>query len=132
MEFVLQRFRDLLREEYRKEDGKFLEQQGRLLFLSFLKPIINGTGFYYVEPQTRDNRRMDLIVTYGPEEFILELKIWHGDKYEQNGRDQLSDYLNLRGKDQGYLLTFDFSENKVEKEPEWIEVNGKRIYEVVV
>ena len=132
MEFVLQRFRDLLREEYRKEDGKFLEQQGRLLFLSFLKPIINGTGFYYVEPQTRDNRRMDLIVTYGSEEFILELKIWHGDKYEQNGREQLSDYLNIRGKDQGYLLTFDFSKNKVEKEPEWIEVNGKRIYEVVV
>lgn len=132
MEFVLQRFRDLLREEYRKEDGKFLEQQGRLLFLSFLKPIINGTGFYYVEPQTRDNRRMDLIVTYGSDEFILELKIWHGDKYEQNGRDQLSDYLNLRGKDQGYLLTFDFSKNKVEKEPEWIKVNGKRIYEVVV
>lgn len=68
----------------------------------------------------------------GSEEFILELKIWHGDKYEQNGRDQLSDYLNFRGKDQGYLLTFDFSKNKVEKEPEWIKVNGKRIYEVVV
>ena len=53
MEFVLQRFHDLMREEYREEDGKFIERQGRLIFLSFLKPIINGTGFYYVEPQTR-------------------------------------------------------------------------------
>ena len=132
MEFVLQRFHDLMREEYREEDGKFIERQGRLIFLSFLKPIINGTGFYYVEPQTRDNRRMDLIVTYGREEFVVELKIWRGDKYEQKGRDQLSEYLATRGKDEGYLVTFDFSKNKEEKEPEWIEWNGKRIFEAVV
>ncbi len=132
MEFVLQRFHDLMREEYREEDGKFIERQGRLIFLSFLKPIINGTGFYYVEPQTRDNRRMDLIVTYGREEFVVELKIWRGDKYEQRGRDQLSEYLATRGKDEGYLVTFDFSKNKEEKEPQWIEWNGKRIFEAVV
>ncbi len=132
MEFVLQRFHDLMREEYREEDGKFIERQGRLIFLSFLKPIINGTGFYYVEPQTRDNRRMDLIVTYGREEFVVELKIWRGDKYEQKGRDQLSEYLATRGKDEGYLVTFDFSKNKEEKEPEWIEWNGKRIFEAVI
>ena len=132
MEFVLQRFHDLMMEEYREEDGKFLERQGRLIFLSFLKPIINGTGFYYVEPQTRDNRRMDLVVTYGKEEFIVELKIWRGDKYEQKGRDQLSEYLAVRGMDEGYLVTFDFSKNKEDKEPEWIEWNGKRIFEVVV
>ena len=132
MEFVLQRFRDLMREEYREEDGKFLERQGRLIFLSFLKPIINGTGFYYVEPQTRDNRRMDLIVTYGKDEFVVELKIWRGDKYERHGRDQLSEYLAIRGLDEGYLVTFDFSKDKVDKEPEWIEWNGKRIFEVVV
>lgn len=132
MEFVLLRFRDLMLEEYREEDGKFIERQGRLIFLSFLKPIINGTGFYYVEPQTRDNRRMDLIVTYGQDKFVVELKIWRGDKYEQQGRDQLSEYLATRGKDEGYLLTFDFSKNKEDKEPEWIEWNGKRIFEVVV
>lgn len=132
MDYVLTRFRDLMHEEYHKEDDKFKEQQGRLIFLSFLKPIINGTGFYYVEPQTRDNRRMDLVVTYGSEEFILELKIWRGDKYERTGREQLSEYLTIRGKDKGYLLTFDFSKNKVDKEPEWVEVNGKWMFEVVV
>ena len=140
MEFVLQRFRDLMREEYREEDGKFLERQGRLIFLSFLKPIINGTGFYYVEPQTRDNRRMDLIVTYGKDEFVVELKIWRGDKYERHGRDQLSEYLAIRGLEEGYLVTFDFAKNKAvtfptsqeDAEPEWIEWNGKRIFEVVV
>ncbi|MBR5715944.1 MAG: hypothetical protein IKX59_05105, partial [Bacteroidales bacterium] len=110
----------------------FLEREGRLLFLTFLKPIINGIGFYYVEPQTRDNRRMDLVVTYGKQEFIIELKIWRGDKYEESGRDQLAAYLATRNMDEGYLVTFDFSKNKQDSEPHWIEWNGKRIFEVIV
>ena len=141
MEFVIMRFRELMHEEYRKEDEAFLERQGRLLFLTFLKPVINGTGFYYVEPQTRDNRRMDLVVTYGKEEFIIELKIWHGIKYEEKGCDQLADYLALRGKDEGYLVTFDFSKSSrksnsphtlTSQEPHWMEHRGKRIFEAVV
>jgi hypothetical protein len=55
MEMVLARFADLMHEEYRESTVPFLEHEGRLLFLTFLKPIINGTGFYYVEPQTRNN-----------------------------------------------------------------------------
>ena len=132
MEHVVTRFADLMHQEYRKNDEEFLERQGRLVFLSFLKPIINGIGFYYVEPQTRDNRRMDLVVTYDKQEFIVELKIWHGDKYEELGRDQLSEYLAIRGMEEGYLVTFDFSKNKQDAEPQWIEWNGKRIFEVVV
>ena len=132
MEHVVTRFRDLMHEEYRESTEPFLEKEGRLLFLTFLKPIINGTGFYYVEPETRDSRRMDLVVTYGSEEFIVELKIWHGDKYEQAGRKQLSEYLATRGKGEGYLVTFDFSKDKHHSEPEWVEVNGKRVFEVVV
>ena len=132
MEHVVTRFRDLMREEYRESTEPFLEKEGRLLFLTFLKPIINGIGFYYVEPQTRDNRRMDLVVTYDKQEYIVELKIWHGDKYEELGRDQLSGYLATRGMDEGYLVTFDFSKNKQDTEPQWVEWNGKRIFEVIV
>ncbi|MBR5912662.1 MAG: hypothetical protein IKZ55_11830, partial [Bacteroidales bacterium] len=132
MEHVVTRFRDLMREEYRESTVPFLGKEGRLLFLTFLQPIINGIGFYYVEPQTRDNRRMDLVVTYDKQEFIVELKIWRGDKYEQTGREQLSEYLATRGMDEGYLVTFDFSKNKQDKEPEWVEVNGKRVFEVIV
>lgn len=132
MEHVVDRFRELLREEYRENDEAFLERQGRLLFLTFLKPIINGTGFYYVEPQTRDNRRMDLVVNYGKEEFVVELKIWRGGKYEERGRDQLAGYLATRGLTEGYLVTFDFSKNRQATEPQWLEVNGKRIFEVII
>lgn len=89
-------------------------------------------GFYYVEPQTRDNRRMDLVVNYGRQEFIVELKIWRGDRFEQTGHEQLSEYLAIRGMDEGYLVTFDFSKNKSTAEPQWLDVNGKRIFEAVV
>lgn len=132
MEHVVTRFRDLLLEEYRDSTVPFLEREGRLLFLTFLKPIINGTGFYYVEPQTRDNRRMDLVVTYGQQEFIIELKIWRGDKYEESGRDQLSTYLATRNMNEGYLVTFDFSKDKKATEPQWIEWNNKRLFEVII
>ena len=132
MEHVTERFRDLMREEYRESTTPFLEKKGRLLFLTFLKPIINGIGFYYVEPQTRDNRRMDLVVNYDRQVFIVELKIWRGDKYEESGRDQLSEYLSTRGLDEGYLITFDFSRNKQDTEPKWMEWKGKRIFEVIV
>ena len=63
--------------------------------------------------------------------FIVELKIWRGDKYEKHGRDQLSSYLATRGIEEGYLVTFDFSKNKEDVEPQWIEWNGKRIFEVI-
>lgn len=132
MEYALSRFSTMMHEEYRVEDGEFLEKQGRLVFLSFIKPIINGTGFYYVEPQTRDNKRMDLVINYGSDEFIVELKLWRGEKYERSGLDQLAEYLDIRGKDEGYLVTFDFTKNKVFREPSWVEHNGKRIFEVII
>ncbi len=133
MAFVVDRFKDLMREEYRDKNQKFMEEQGRLLFLCFLKPIINGTGFYYVEPETCNSQRMDIVVNYGGEEFVIELKLWYGRKYEEKGIDQISEYLNVRRKKEGYLITFSFLKDKVvQEEPEWVEHEGKRIYEAII
>ena len=137
---VLDCFQALMKAEYRKEDEKFIESQGRLLFLCFLKPIINGTGFYYVEPQTRTSNRMDIVVTYLEEEFIIELKIWHGEQYRKDGIKQLNGYLESREQKKGYLVSFSFLKNKeytagylsdvtTEEVP---GIEDKEIYEVVV
>ena len=109
---ILQKFQELMKAEYRQEDEVFLEKQGRLLFLCFINPIINGTGFYYIEPETRNNERMDLVITYGGEEHIIELKIWHGEEYRKKGIAQLEEYLDSRNADRGYLLSFSFLKNK--------------------
>jgi hypothetical protein len=130
---VLTKFQELMKSEYRSEDDKFLERQGRLLFLCFLKPIINGTGHYYVEPETRNNTRMDIVVAYGEDEFIIELKIWRGSQYRKQGIAQLEQYMDSRLADKGYLLSFSFADNK-EYKAEWINEleTDKRIFEVVV
>jgi hypothetical protein len=133
MPYVIERFQSLIRNEYRRADNEFLERQGRLLFLCFLKPIVNGTGFYYVEPETRDGGRMDLVVSFAGEEFVIELKIWRGEKYEVEGKVQLAEYLKTRNLNEGYLVTFSFLKNKtVQEEPEWVEHDGKRIYEAII
>ena len=106
MKKVISRFAAFMKSEYREENGRFTENQGRLLFLSFLRPIINGTGHYAVEPQTRKNLRMDIQVFYGCEEFIVELKVWRGLSYEKSGYDQLTDYLEAKGLQEGYLVSF--------------------------
>ena len=133
MKQVLLKFQELMKAEYRKEDEQFLEAQGRLLFLCFLKPIINGIGFYYVEPETRNNERMDVVVTYGGEEHIVELKLWHGEEYRKKGIVKLENYMDSRYAKRGYLLSFSFL-----KEKEYIsqtivlEDVDKSIFEVVV
>lgn len=130
---ILTKFQELMRSEYRKEDEKFIEQQGRLLFLCFLKPIINGTGFYYVEPETRNNTRMDIVIVYGNEEHIIELKIWRGDAYRKDGISQLEGYMDSRNTKVGYLVSFSFLKEK-EYKSGWIDdvSVGKRVFEVVV
>ncbi len=55
---------------------------------------------------------MDVVVTFGNEKFIVELKIWNGEKYEGKGLNQLSEYLDIQGLDTGYMIVFNFNENK--------------------
>ena len=112
MELVLEKFTLHFNDVYGSKDDKFKEEVGRRLFLLYLKPIINGTGTYYIEAQTRNERRMDVVVNYAGEEFIIELKIWHGEKYNADGEQQLSDYLDYKHHTKGYLLTFNFNQNK--------------------
>ena len=132
MPLIINRFQELVRQKHNKED-EFLEREGRFMFICFLKPIINGTGFYYCEPENDDSSRMDLVINYNHKEYVVELKIWHGTEYEISGREQLSGYLDSRGLDEGYLVTFSFLKEKVvQAKPEWIEYGGKRIYEAVV
>jgi hypothetical protein len=132
MERVILKFQEFMKCEYTDKRKTFLEDEGRLIFLCFLKPIINGTGFYYVEPQTRNTTRMDIVVTYGGEEHIIELKIWHGDKLHQQAYEQLLGYLDSRNQSIGYLVTFSFNADK-EYTSSWNDYpNGKRIFEAIV
>lgn len=96
-----------------------------------MKPIINGTGNYYIEARTRNLKRTDVIVDYLGQQYIIELKIWHGEEYNRKGDLQLSDYLEIYGQSTGYLLSFSFNKSKQTGMREMI-LDGKRIFEVIV
>lgn len=133
MELCLVKFAQHYAEIFSDYDSQFLEREGRLLFLTYLRPLINGEGFYHIESQFTDLRRMDLIVDYAREQFILELKLWKGEAAHEKAYEQLAGYLASKGAQTGYLLTFDFRKGET-KQPraQWVEFEGKRIFDVVV
>ena len=84
---ILERFIGTYHQVCGPLEEKFREKDGRELFLLYLRPIINGTGNYYIEAQTRDQRRTDVIIDYLGQQYIIELKIWRGSattKREKN------------------------------------------------
>ena len=103
------------------------------MFLSYLKPLINGRGFYHIESQFTDLRRMDIVVDFGREQFIIELKLWKGEAEHKRAYEQLVGYMSSKGFSTGYLLTFDFRKG-VNKQSyaKWVDFSGMRIFDVVV
>lgn len=131
MELVLEKFIKRFNELYGDKQQRFHEDDGRRYFLLYLKPIINGTGNYYIESQTRNMQRTDVIVDYNSEQFIIEMKIWHGNEYNTRGEYQLSDYLDYYHLDKGYMLSFNFNKKK-ESGIKKIVLGSKTIIEAVV
>ena len=112
MDLVIEKFVTYFHDVYGDNDQKFIEEYGRKFFLLYLKPIINGTGNYYIEAETRDAKRTDVIVDYLGEQFIIELKIWNGEKYNTEGEEQVAGYLERYHLKKGYLLSFSFNKKK--------------------
>ena len=131
MEAVLLGFQTFMKKEYNKKDRDFLEKNGRLVFLAFIKPIINGSGYDFKEVQVSEEKRLDVVITYLHQKFVAELKLWYGQKAHEKGLVQLVDYLDRQALDEGYLLIFDHSEVK-NWHSEWINAHGKKIFTIWV
>ena len=131
MDKVLEKFVEYFTDIYSDNDEKFVETYGRKFFLLYLKPIINGRGNYYIEAQTRDARRTDVIVDYAGEQFVVEMKIWHGNEYNERGEQQLAEYLDYYHQRKGYMLSFNFNKKK-ETGVRTVTVGDKVIVEAVV
>lgn len=131
MDLVMKKFYEYYEDIYGDTDERFIEENGRRIFLLYLKPIINGSGNYYIEARTRDMKRTDIVIDYKGIQNIVELKIWHGQEYNKRGEKQLFEYLDFYHKEKGYLLSFNFNKKKKTGIQE-VEYRGKRILEVVV
>ena len=133
MATCLTKFAEHYKEIFAKRDVEFFERHGRLLFLSFLKPLLNGQGNYYIESQFTDLRRMDVVVDFEGQQIIVELKLWKGNAHKEKAYEQLLGYMESKNATEGFMLTFDFRKQKTEEHKhEWVEICGRRIFHVVV
>ncbi|MCD8148686.1 MAG: ATP-binding protein [Clostridiales bacterium] len=131
MEALLRKFAEHYAYVYADNDQRFVEKYARKIFLMYLKPIINGTGNYYIEAQTRDAKRTDIVVDYHGGQFLIETKIWYGSKYNEEGEEQLCGYLERLNLKKGYLLTFSFNKNKETGVKEFTK-GEKTLWEITV
>ena len=131
MKAVLMQFQKIMQEQHSLKTRNFLEEQGRLVFLSYLAPILNGQGYSFKEVQTSLEKRLDVVVTYFQHRYIIELKRWYGPKAHQAGLDQLADYLTIHNVPVGYLIIFETRKNRSWSKQEIVH-KGKRIFAIWV
>lgn len=132
-EKILLNFQEFLKQQYTERGQKFIEENGRLVFLAFLKPIINGKGFDFKEVHISEERRLDIAITYLDRKYVVELKIWRGQKAHEKGIKQLMDYLDKTNLSKGYLVIFDFRKTKQKDwKHEKINRESKEIFVVFV
>ena len=117
MELLLDNFRDFIaRVGFRilqvpDTPKEFVGQD--LLYAYFDQFVSLIRGVMYLEVQT-GRGRMDLVIFHNAQKYIVETKIWEGNRRYQAGKAQLAAYLKLEGATEGYYVVFD---HRAEPEP---------------
>jgi hypothetical protein len=131
MEALLRAFQEFYREHADAwlEKYDFREVGRQLLLMAFLQRIVNGGGRIERE-MAIGNGRADLVIEYGGDRFVLELKLKYHPNSQADGLRQLSRYLDRLGQAEGYLILFERDDSvSWEQRLRWETqtVAGKRI-----
>ncbi len=92
---------------------------GQYLLYTYLDQFVRVIGgCMYLEVQT-GRGRIDLLILHNGRKYIVETKIWEGERRYQSGKAQLAAYLKLENTVEGYYVIFDHRtepESRVETE----------------
>jgi hypothetical protein len=98
------------------KDCDYKESGPHLLLMAFLQRVINGGGSIGRE-YALGSGRTDLLIELKKQRFVIEIKIWHGEKTTIiHGLEQIIGYMDTAGTNEGHLVIFDRSENKTWEE----------------
>ena len=117
MEMLLDNFRDFIaRVGFRilqvpETPKEFVGQDLLYAYLDQFVSLIRGV--IYLEVQT-GRGRMDLVIFHNAQKYIVETKIWEGQRRYEAGKAQLALYLKSEKVRKGYYVVFD---HRVEPEP---------------
>ena len=82
----------------------------------------------HIYPEVPTGRgRMDIILLHQKRKYIIETKLWGGEKRYQEGKKQLANYLKSEQVDEGYYLVFDYRKRAVEERRERENIHQKTI-----
>ena len=83
------------------------EYVGQNLLYAYLDHFIRTINAgMFLEVQT-GRGRIDLLILYNSRKYIVETKIWEGERYHQAGKKQLVAYLKSEKVEKGYYVVFD-------------------------
>jgi hypothetical protein len=112
---------------------EYPEAVPHLALCGFLQRVVNGGGRVHRE-FAAGRGAMDLLISYGPDRFAIELKrVRSRDRLEtvvERGAAQLGRYLDTVGLDMGWLVVFDVRPDRSWEERLWtreLEVDGKKV-----
>ncbi len=87
------------------------EYVGQHLLYAYLDHFVHVVGAnMFLEVQT-GRGRIDLLIIHNHRKYIVETKMWEGDKYYQAGKKQLAAYLKSESAVEGYYVVFDHRQN---------------------
>ncbi len=83
---------------------------GQHLLFAYLDQFVESVaGMMYMEVPT-GRGRIDLLILHKGRKYIVETKIWGGDRHYQAGKKQLAAYMKLETASEGYYVVFDHRE----------------------
>ncbi len=115
-----------------RERFQYKEAAPHLVLMAFLQRVVNSGGRISRELAS-ETRRLDLCIHFGGERYPIELKLRRGNKTYAEGKEQLADYMDALGCDEGWLVVFDQRESVSWKQKLFRkrdETGGRRIHVV--
>ncbi len=89
----------------------YQEAGPHLLLMAFLQRVINGGGKIHRE-YALGRRRVDVLVEFKGQRFVIETKIKYGPKTLADGLLQTADYMDKNNSMEGHLMLFDTKSKK--------------------
>lgn len=87
------------------------EYVGQNLLYAYLDQFVRIVkADMFLEVQT-GRGRIDLLIVHNQRKYIVETKIWEGERYYKSGKSQLVEYLKSEKSDEGYYVVFDHRRN---------------------
>lgn len=134
LEQVLQDYRMEYSVRYGFNKGGYESTIRMRTFQTFLSVLLSNWGIFYVDPDTRENGRMDIWIEIPGQRYIVEVCVWGRNRGEDDKEIVMRDYLDRYNLQEGYMLGYneEFVMSFMEKNPKRHDIDGRTVIKAEV